>query len=376
LKGRSRATLAQVWSRLRGGSLEPGRAAASVAIGIFVGCLPIYGVQILVVLAVCVPLRLDAALAYVAAHVSNPFTLPFVLALEMETGSLLLTGHHATFDLEAAKRLGVAAVGAQIVCGAVVLGVVLGSVGALVTWVFVQSVRDLADREFSLARSRTLARYVGAPPSARWYLRAKLRTDPALRSIVALPGEFGRLLDAGCGYGQIALALLELGRARQVTGFDADAGRVAVAKSAADAAARFDIASLSELEFPEADTILFVDSLHYLPVEEQDRILARAAASLTVGGRIVVREVDAGSSLRSTVTEAAERMSAILRGHAVDFGFRSTTDLVAALGRAGLVPDGAQSERTDWSVTNNVLTIAAKPAPEPTGSTPVTGAEP
>lgn len=364
MKARRRATFAQVWSRLRGGTLEPGRAAASVAIGIFVGCLPIYGVQLLVVLAVCVPLRLDAALAYVAAHISNPFTLPFVLAVEMEIGSLLLSGRHATFDLEAAKRLGVTTVGAQIVCGAVVLGAVLGFVGALVTWVFVQSVRDLANRAFGLARRRTLARYRGAPPSVRWYLRVKLRTDPALRTIVALPGEFGRVVDAGCGYGQIGLALLELGRARTVTGRDGDARRIAIAKAAAGDAASFAVEGLSELEFPEADTVLFVDSLHYLPVEEQDRILARAAAALSPAGRLVIRDVDAGASIRGAATEAAERLSAFFRRHSVDFGFRSTTDLVAALARVGLAPYTASGERTDWSMTNNVLTVGVKPAPK------------
>jgi len=359
VSGAHRLSLAQVWSRLRGGSLEPGRAAVSVAIGIFVGCLPIYGVQLLVVLAVCVPLRLDAALAYLAAHVSNPLTLPFVLAAEMETGSLLLTGHHAAFDLEAAKKLGVTALGTQIVVGALTFGSALALIGAVATWFVVHGIRDIAQHAFAQARARTLARYASAPPSVRGYLSSKFRTDPALRSITALPGSFGRVVDAGCGYGQIGLALLELGRADSVVGIDDDERRVDIARRAGGTNARFETGSLTDVEFPEADTMLFVDSLHYMPVDAQDAVLVKAARALAPGGRIVVRDVDAGTSVRSAFTEAAERFAALVRGRTVEFGFRSTTDLVGALGRLGLVP--SKQDHSDWSATNNVLTVATKP---------------
>jgi uncharacterized protein (DUF2062 family) len=359
VKGASRSRFAQVWSRLRGGSLEPGRAAASVAVGIFVGCLPIYGAQFLVVLAVCVPLRLDVALAYVAAHVSNPLTLPFVLAVEMETGSLLLNGQHASFDMAAAKSLGVTAIGSQIVVGAIAVGAFLAAVGALVTWFVVDGIKDISERSFARARKRTLARYAGAPPSVRGYLASKLRTDPSLRSIAALPGPFGRVVDAGCGYGQIGLALLELGRADTVTGFDDDARRVSIASGAGGASARFEAKSLAAVEFPEADTVLFVDSLHYMPVAQQDAVLERAARALAPNGRIVVRDVDGGTSVRSSLTEAAERLAAFFRRRPVEFGFRSRTDLAGLLGRLGLVLSNV--DHIAFSVTNNLLTVATKP---------------
>lgn len=372
MKGESRARLAQVWSRLRGGSLEPSRAAASVAIGIFIGCMPVYGAQLLLVLAVCVPLRLDSAVAYLAAHVSNPLTLPLMLAAEMEAGALLLTGRHATFHVGAAEHLDIGALWRlvlgsiwQITVGALSVGAVLAVLGAVITWFFVNGVRDVAERSFAAARKRTLARYVGAPPSVRGYLASKLRTDPALRSIVALPGSFGRVVDAGCGYGQIGLALLELGRAETVTGFDDDERRMGVASRAAGMQARFEAKSLSNFEFPEADTILFVDSLHYLPRDEQDRILERAARALAAGGRLVVRDVDAGKTVRGAMTAAAERLAALARGRTVNFGFRSRRDLMAVLSRIGLAP--ADAESAEWSMTNNVLTVFTKPRDSASG---------
>jgi uncharacterized protein (DUF2062 family)/2-polyprenyl-3-methyl-5-hydroxy-6-metoxy-1,4-benzoquinol methylase len=366
VKGARRASLGQVWTRLRGGSLEPGRAAASVAIGIFVGCMPIYGAQLLVVLAVCIPLRLDSAVAYVAAHVSNPLTIPLVLATEMEAGSLLLTGRHAVFDMKAVEHSSVGelwqivlrSVG-QLAVGAVSIGSVLAMLGALVTWFVVHGIRDVSSRPFAEARKRTLARYADAPPSVRGYLSSKLRTDPSLESIAALPGSFGRVVDAGCGYGQIGLALLELGRADTVVGFDDDPRRVGIASSAAGDRARFETRSLPGLEFPEADTVLFVDSLHYIPVEQQNTVLERAARALAPNGRIVVRDVDSSSSIRSSLTQAAERLAARFRGRAIEFGFRSRADLLRQLGRLGL--STGQQGQAEFSMTQNVLTVATKP---------------
>jgi SAM-dependent methyltransferase len=242
----------------------------------------------------------------------------------------------------------------------------LALVGAAVTWTLVHRIRDVAQRSFAAARKRTLARYGTAPPSVRGYVSSKLRTDPSLRSIAALPGSFGRVVDAGCGYGQIGIALIELGRAETVTGFDDDQQRIAVASGAGGTQARFEAKTLVDVDFPEADTVLFVDSLHYLPIQAQDALLERAARALAPGGRIVVRDIDSGTSVRSSLTEAAERLAARFRGRSIDFGFRSTTDLVGTLGRLGLVP--AKAEHVDWSMTNNVLTVATKPASAADGS--------
>lgn len=329
--------------------------------------MPIYGAQLLVVLAVCVPLRLDSALAYVAAHVSNPLTIPLVLAAEVETGSLLLTGHHAVFDMKAVEHSSVGELWqivmrslGQIAIGAVSIGTALAMLGALVTWFVVAGMTDVSDRPLAEARKRTLARYASAPPSVRGYLSSKLRTDPSLESIAALPGSFGRVVDAGCGYGQIGLALLELGRADSVVGFDDDARRVEIANRAGGDAARFETRNLSGLEFPEADTVLFVDSLHYMPVERQDAVLERAARTLAPNGRIVVRDVDGRSSLRSALTQIAERLAAVFRGRSVEFGFRSKAELALLLGRFGLTTEN--TDATAFSMTNNVLTVATKPS--------------
>ena len=53
---------------------DAGRAAASVAIGLADrSATLLYGLHFWIVVAICVPLKLDAALAYLAANISLPF---------------------------------------------------------------------------------------------------------------------------------------------------------------------------------------------------------------------------------------------------------------------------------------------------------------
>jgi uncharacterized protein (DUF2062 family) len=138
--------LRAAWRRLRGGALSPTRAATSIGVGLFVGCLPLYGVHSVIVLAICVPLRLDSAIAYFAAHISNPLTAPFLFALELQIGSILLTGHGTELSFAAAKQLGFMSVGARLVCGAAVIAPATALLGAALTWFLSVRVRDARQR--------------------------------------------------------------------------------------------------------------------------------------------------------------------------------------------------------------------------------------
>ncbi len=80
------------YARLRGGELTPARAAASVFVGVLVGTTPLYGLHFLLVMGICVPLRLDTAVAYVASNVSLPIFAPFINIAEIQLGAWLRTG--------------------------------------------------------------------------------------------------------------------------------------------------------------------------------------------------------------------------------------------------------------------------------------------
>ncbi|MGC4091954.1 MAG: DUF2062 domain-containing protein [Polyangiaceae bacterium] len=335
----ARAALGRALRWLRG-TRSPARAGLSVGLGMFIGCLPLYGLHLPLCLAVCLPFGLDAVLAYVAANISNPFVAPFLLTAEVEVGSRLLHGHGIAFDWAAAQKPNLSAILAEVALGSVVVGALLGLFFGVVTGVIAQHRgRAVArpDDPLDGARKRTVQRYASAPPGDRYYVAAKLHTDPSVSQIAAL-GPLGDVIDAGCGRGQLGLCLAELGHLQRLVGFDFDARKVSVAQRAAGERADYRVDDLGSAELGSADSILLVDVLHYLDVADQDRLLERAARCLRGGGRIIVREVDAASARKSFFTRGFERIATRVgynRSRSA-LGFRPLAEIRARLEALGL----------------------------------------
>lgn len=354
-----KSLLLGLWRRLRGTPGSPVAAAVAVAVGLFIGCQPLYGLHFVLVLAVCLPLRLDAVLSYLAANISNPLCAPFLIVAEVEAGAYLTSGRFVAFGLSQARAGGAAGFARQLFVGSIAVGAALALLGFALAWLLASRRRasaPAAPDAFEAALARTRERYAAAPPAHRYYVAGKLAFDPVCRLLDELPGDFGRVLDLGCGRGQLSLLLLELGRARSVIGLDSDASKIEVAR-AAGPEAEFRLADVRPSDVTPADTILLVDVLHYLPLAEQDALLVAAARALAPGGRLLVRELDADPTAKSTVTRLVEwlaRKTGLNRGRAS--AYRPARELTALLERAGLpcVVQGA-SERTPFA---NVLIVA------------------
>jgi uncharacterized protein (DUF2062 family) len=354
-----RARLARLWRLLRGGDASPKKRALACALGLFIGCLPLYGLHFPLCLGVCLLFRLDVVITYLAANISNPFVAPFLVTAEVEIGSLLLDGRHAAFDLARARELGPVGFMKQAALGSVVLGGVLGALGGALTFVLA-SLGTKREDAVEHAIARTVERYRGARPGDRYYVAGKLRHDPVLRLIVELGVPLGRTLDAGAGRGQLGLCLVELGLARTLRGFDADPRKIEVARAAAGESAEFEVGDLGTFSFPSCDTILLVDVLHYLPAAAQDELLVRSLRALEPGGRLLLRDVD-GSGPKSFLTRFLERIATATGWHLKKSSlcFRPASEWLAVIEREGLTFSvrGA-SEGTPFS---NVLVVAERP---------------
>ncbi len=356
-----KSVLLGLWQRLRGTPGSAARVALAVAVGLFIGCQPLYGLHLVLVLAVCLPLRLDAVLAYLAANISNPLVAPFLIFSEVEVGAYLLTGRFVAFDIAQARATGALGFARQLLLGALAVGAVLAVLGFGVAWLVASrrgSVRDPVlpvDASFEAAVERTRARYAAAKPQHRYYVAGKLALDPVFTLLGDLTS-LGRVLDLGCGRGQLSLLLLELGRATAVIGLDSDVSKVEVARLAGPDA-DFRVADVARAQLPPADTILLIDVLHYLPFAEQDALLLAAARALEPGGRLLVRELDGYRSAGSAVTRFFEwcgRKIGLNRGRAT--AYRPARAVIELLERAGLAcrVQGA-SEGTPFA---NVLIVA------------------
>lgn len=131
---RTRLLARRGWRRLRGGVLTPLRGGLSVALGLFLGCLPIFGLHLPLCIGLCLSFRLDAPVAYLAANISNPFVAPWLIVAEIQVGALVLTGQFAPFDIAAARAAGVGPFVLFAAVGAVAVGSFLAAVGGFATW--------------------------------------------------------------------------------------------------------------------------------------------------------------------------------------------------------------------------------------------------
>lgn len=69
---------------------SPKRAAASVAMGVFMGIFPIHGFQVITLMGLSIILRLNRALAFLGVNISSPPFLPLLIVLAVAIGRLVL----------------------------------------------------------------------------------------------------------------------------------------------------------------------------------------------------------------------------------------------------------------------------------------------
>lgn len=208
--------------------------------------------------------------------------------------------------------------------------------------------------------ARTVARYESAPKGAKHYVSAKLRFDPVVDVIADLGVQLGETVDAGAGRAQCGLCLAELGLVSTLTGFDWDDSKVAIANHAANGRAVYTHDDLTTHRFERpVDTVLLIDVLHYLTVEDQDRLLGQAFAALRPEGRLLIRDVDAAGG-RSVWTRIAERIGTGLRiNRGRTLVFRSAAELRRVLEELGAV---VAVHTASGGPLTNVLLVAQKPS--------------
>ncbi len=117
----------------------PARVASAVGLGLFCGIAPIWGFQMAAAAALAHKLRLNKAIALTASNISFPLVAPFLMAAGLIIGHFLWTGRFVEFAPEVAARQ-IPAYLCQWAAGSVVLAVVVGALGMLVTFLLARVV--------------------------------------------------------------------------------------------------------------------------------------------------------------------------------------------------------------------------------------------
>jgi uncharacterized protein (DUF2062 family) len=120
--------------------LDPCRAAAAVFSGIFIGIIPIYGLQTLAAVGVAFLFRLNKPLTVAGTFISNPLLQPLIVFSSVELGCFLRHGSFQPLSLSALASARSHITREQLVIwvmGSAALGLLLGGLGAAVTAVIV-----------------------------------------------------------------------------------------------------------------------------------------------------------------------------------------------------------------------------------------------
>jgi SAM-dependent methyltransferase len=279
-----------------------------VFIGIFIGIVPIYGFQTLAAVGAALFLRLNKPLTVAGTFINNPLLQPAIIVSSVEIGYFLRDGSFRAFHLSALTGAHMKEEMLAFVIGSVVLGVLVGGVGAATTAVVIKlkapANQGLRDR----------VRFVkGMFAQCAWadreFVRWKLRLDRIFGLLAAEDLGSGTVVDLGCGYG-MALSFAAFGDAsRRLVGCDLDGHRVAVARRALSALnTDLSVADIRGFNLPPAGLILILDVLQYLGSNEQMTLLQRCCSALEPQGVLIFRVHDRDRGLWSTITMAFDRL--------------------------------------------------------------------
>lgn len=167
------------------------------------------------------------------------------------------------------------------------------------------------ERAIDAAIERARDRFRPLEPWHRWYALPKMRMDPCYRAVAREVPAGTLTVDLGSGIGILAAVLAELGEGRRVHGIEFDPRKhsASLRSTAGLAGVTMVRADLDSAPIPACQVVTAIDVLHYFTPEQQARLLRRIAESLDSGGRLLIRENDAGRNGGTRFTRAFDRFS-------------------------------------------------------------------
>ncbi len=312
-----RSSLRALGHHLAHAHTSSSRLAAAVAVGLFLGSSPFYGMHLVLCIGAALLLRLNVLVVYLAANISNPLIAPFLLYGEWRIGHALLGISGEGPDI-AAIRQGIRedAVGSvwswmkdaatPLILGWLALGTGMAVLGGSLTFWGVTRRRRSSSSPPDSEGERLLAPADGTVLDAisaliqksrslpsrfeQGYVRGKLTRDPVFRALLRLSPPSASVVDIGCGRG---LLLSLWGERGARFGVDWDEKRLATARLLCGGREGITLirGDVRTTPLPEGDFVLLIDVLHYLRPEEQQALVERAIRCVRSGGSLVIRDM-------------------------------------------------------------------------------------
>jgi uncharacterized protein (DUF2062 family) len=327
----------------------PAGEAIAIAVGVFVGCTPFYGLHRPICRGLAALARLDPRVVAQGATVSNPLVAPLLVLAELAVGALARTGSPKLPIRVPLRELEARSLGLDLAVGCLVAGSVLAVAALILTYGLGRvGARDPA---FDRLVRRASRRYLGASFVGWQFARAKPRVDPVYRAVLfgdLLP-RGGTLLDVGCGQGLMLALLIEAEAAREGpgpapppavqtrrVGVETRPGVARLARSAVSPEAEIVEADARRLELEPCSAVLLFDVLQMMSKPAQLDLLETIRRMLLPSGVLLVREADAGAGRRFLMVRFANRLKAICIGaFGQELRFRSRDEWLACFRSLG-----------------------------------------
>lgn len=97
-----RQRIHELWAHLRAEHSDPARLGWAVAIGVFLGTLPVYGIHLPICIFAAWLFRLNKITVYLAANISNPLIAPLLVAGGIAIGEYVRFGVVRPIDMSSA----------------------------------------------------------------------------------------------------------------------------------------------------------------------------------------------------------------------------------------------------------------------------------
>ena len=331
-----------------------GRESAAIGLGLMIGCTPFWGVHFGVCWLVGIAFRLNRLKMYLAANVINPLIVPPLLYAEVQAGAYVRRGQFLALSREMLDPSQIWSFGTDLVVGSIVVGIILGAIGAVVTYA---ARRPARDPFFQLLVRRASDRFLDSGITAWEFARGKLSGDPVYAAALGaeFPAATGTLLDIGCGQGlTLALVAEAQDTAAQGTwdttrpdppqfarlvGIELRPRMAHIATRALEHEADIVIGDARHASLPPADVVLLFDVLHMMPEPDQRELLKAIRGAMPATGRLLVREADATAGWRFGMVRIGNRLKALVTGHwRQRFHFRSKAAWRRLLHEEGFEP--------------------------------------
>lgn len=159
--------------------------------------------------------------------------------------------------------------------------------------------------------NRLLRNYLYKGPILEWYLRIKVKMEDYYRFFHELLPLEGRITDMGCGYGFLPYMLTYLSEQRVVTGIDYDEEKINVASKSITKGKNLEFFHGDAVywDYEKSDAIILNDILHYLPQDDQQRVIRKSVEALNPEGILVIRDGNSERGRKHWGTRYTEFMS-------------------------------------------------------------------